>query len=550
MKKWTIIGNFFKKNGVLTLASFFTGFFYNIVTALIPISFGRFYEFNFGFSSHRLKLLKGMPFINTKEFNHFILFFIGLIFIRFIFEYANRYLISIIGERFAKDLRESLFAHQLSLNQKIYEEKGVGKYLLRYTGDFSSIKKYLTKGVLKFAQDILLILLLITVSISIHPEIGVIIAVFIFLAFTLLFFLNKILYKSSLVKRNTHSGFVSYLSKSLSKVLTIKAFNKATPITKRYNKRSLKLYKAGVAYQNIYTFIYAIVPMLTYLMIAAVMTYIHIKQNETTKIDQASLLILILVIITFLPIFRRVLKINVVWKLGNISFSKLFNIYNLDTESSKISTVKFRDLPISFHHIIYEEEQENALHFTIQPNSITLLKVSSSTSLASEIIKLLIKIHQPIEGSITVGNYEYENLPPKTIRKQIAAISPILLPLEGKTVFKAIAYNRKKETRQKAQAILNELQQFIPIQHHLSLDDKIGENSTLISQRQALLLMWCRLLLTKKRVFIIHDGLDGLNPELKNYLIQLLKTYKKRKTIVFIQKNKPTGITFQKEILF
>lgn len=547
MTKWNIINTFFKNNKGLAIMGFCTGFFYNIVTALIPISFGRFYEFNFGFSSHRLKLLKGLPFINAKEFNHFILFFASLICIRFVFEYINRYLIAKIGERFTKSLRENLFAHQLQINQNVYEEKGVGKYLLRYTSDFGSIKNYLTKGVLKFSQDIILILLLISVSVFINPFLGAIIAGCILVSFIFIFFLNKILYNASLKKRNTHSGLVSYISKALSSILTIKAFNKQRPIENRYNQRSTKLYKAGLGYQNIFSFISSIVPMLTYLMIALVMTYIYSIKDKTESVDQASLLILILVIITFLPIFRRVLKINIVWKLGNISFSKLLNIYALKTESRRTQNVTFKELPIQFNNVKWSENHR-VLNFTISPNQITSLNVPSSSSLASEIIKLIIKIHKPLGGQISVGEHSYSSLSEKTIRKQIAIISPAL-PLEGRTVFKAISYNRKAESKVKAQKILDELQQFVPVYDHVSLDDKIGENSSLLSEQQIQLLIWARALLTGKRVLILHHAFLNVNSELKKHLIKKINRLSKRKTILTIGEKKISNLNVQEEII-
>ena len=127
--KWQLIADFIKGNKLLAIVAFISGLFYNVIILLIPVSLGHFYEFNFGFSSHRLRLLESIIFINTESFNEFLAFFIGLILIRFVFEFINRYIISIIGERFAKNLREQLFEHQLHISTHIYDQKGIGKYL-------------------------------------------------------------------------------------------------------------------------------------------------------------------------------------------------------------------------------------------------------------------------------------------------------------------------------------------------------------------------------------------------------------------------------------
>ena len=191
--KWQLIAEFIKNNKSLVTIAFASGLCYNIIMLLIPVSLGRFYEFNFGFSSQRLKLLESMPFINTESFNEFLVFFIGLVLIRFIFEFINRYVISIIGERFAKNLREQLFEHQLHINTQIYDQKGIGKYLLRYSGDLKSIQNYMTNGLFRFSQDLILILILVVTISYINFNFGFIVAISIGISIFLLFFINNIL---------------------------------------------------------------------------------------------------------------------------------------------------------------------------------------------------------------------------------------------------------------------------------------------------------------------------------------------------------------------
>ena len=193
MTKWLLIKQFIRANVGTTLFALLTGLSYNILTALIPISLGRFYEFNFEMTSYRLKLLNGFPFINTSNFSHFFIFFIAIILLRFIFEFLNRYLIGIIGEQFAKSLREKLFAHQLKIVTPVYEEKGMGKYLLRYSGDLKSIQSYVTQGMFKFTQDVVLIGILLLVIAYYSMGITLIILGTIGVSFVLIYFMNILL---------------------------------------------------------------------------------------------------------------------------------------------------------------------------------------------------------------------------------------------------------------------------------------------------------------------------------------------------------------------
>ena len=545
--KWQLIANFITRNKLIVSIAFFSGLIYNIITLLIPISLGRFYEFNFGFSSHRLKLLKTVPFISTEKFSEFLLFFIGLVLIRFIFEYINRYVISIIGERFAKNLREKLFEHQLQINTSIYDQKGIGKYLLRYSGDLKSIQNYVTKGLFRFLQDLILIVILISAITYINLNFGFIVALFISIAVLLLFFINNILYSISVSRRNQRSAMLTFVNTRLRAILSIKAFNKYTPEKKRYNKRSDKLYHVGEKYQQVISLIQTIVPTITYLMLGLLMWYIYyLKTTDLAVFNSSEFLILILIIISFLPILRRTLRVSIIWKLGNISFQKLLNIFNLGAENkltykkSDLSSNKLFLKNVTFKYSSSRNFVFEGLNITILPKKTTLITGGSGTG-KNTFINLLLKIYNPTEGIIKFGKYNYNNLSEKTIRKNISVISDEY-PLYGRTVYEAIAYSRSKETEIKASKILKKLQHFENKKDKLELRDSIGDLGSKLTSGQKKILMYCRALLTNKPILIIDRPFEGLNIETKIHLQSILDSLRFKKTLLVLDLVTPKGL--------
>ena len=550
MTKWKFIKESIKENPGLAGLAVISGFCYNIFTVLVPIAIGRFYEFNFGFSSVRLKLFfSGFPFIDTDSFNAFLIFFIGIILIRFLFEYTNRYVIGILGERFSKSLREQLFAHQLRVLTPIYDEKGIGRYLLRYSGDLKSVQNYLTQGILRFAQDILLIAILLAVIGYYSIMMALIILGFIVCAFGFIFFMNLVLYRISVERRNRRSGMLSFVNNSLRSILSIKVFNKNVPFEHRYNKRSLKLLDIGVKYQHITALINAVIPFITYLMVGITMFYIYRLKNSGIDFDRSSFLILILLIISFLSIFRRILTVNIVWKLGNISFEKLIAVFMLKTESTSYKrSIKIYDEAIVFKNVVYKTElsnHESPLSLKIEPHSISFIKASAGSGKSLTFIKLLLKIYHPLEGVIYFGKYAADKLSERAIRKQITVVSS-KIPLDGNTVFEAISYSRDPEKRLQCEKALNELQQFVPKTQQLNLNSKIGEQSNLLNDSQKQLLLWCRALLTNKPIWILHFPFNFINENLKKHLLQIILNWEEKKTIIFIDEVIPEGLKVDK----
>ncbi len=545
--KWQLVYKFLKEDYLLVIITFISGLLYNIFTLLVPISLGRFYEFNFGFSSKRLKLLSDLPFINTNDFKSFLFFFFVLVFVRFIFEFINKYYISIIGEKFAKTLREQLFKHQLQLNTPIYDQKGIGKYLLRYSGDLKSIQNFVTKGVFRFSQDLFLILFLLITITYIDLNLGGILAISIGVSIIIIFILNNFLYAISVNRRNERSAMLTFVNTRLRAMLTIKAFNKDTPEEKRYNKRSKKLFDIGKKYQLTVSLIQSIIPMATYFMLAFLMSYVYfIKSNKDYIFNQSALLILILLIISFLPILRRTLRVSIVWRLGNISFKKLFLIFDLEAENDlafkkiNLSNKEINIKNISFKYPSTEIFVFNELNLTILPKKITTI-IGYSGSGKNTFIKLLLKIYIPTKGNIYYGKFDQKVISEKTIRKNIAIISNEF-PLYGKTVYEAIVYNRNEERKNKAIKILNQLQKFEDKNNRLDLFDSIGDLGSNLTNGQKKILLYARALLTNKPWLIIVNPFKDLNTMTIIHLKGILNSLKDKKTLVIIDSTFPKGL--------
>ncbi len=537
--KWEIIKSFGYKNIRLVVLTLSAGLCYNILTILIPISIGKFYELSFGFSSHRLAAFKFIPFMDAPDFNSFLIFFFALVLLRLLFEYLNRYGIGLVGERFSKTLRERLFKHQLQISMSVYSSKGIGKYLLRYSGDLKSIQNYIKNGLIRFIQDVILLSIVVLSIGYFDIHLGLIIAGCILFSSVLLWALNRALYKASLDRRNSRSGMLSFVNTRLRGIMALKAFNKYQPEEKRYKKRSDTLYGIGKRYTKIVALLQASIPAITYSMLGVIMFYVFSSSNSDNKtIEGASLLVLILLIISILPVLRRSLRVSIVWKLGNISFTKLIDIFDLPKENK----LSFEQMSLNQEEIVFKKvsyKYSNSarpvfkdLELSIPPNSTTLFQGKSGSG-KSTFVRLLLKLMSPSSGQVLFGNYCCSKLSEKTIRKNIAIVSKDF-PLYGRDVYEAIVYNRKESSKEKAKFLLDHLQQFEDEKNQLQLDSKIGDLASNLTSGQQKILMYCRALLTNKPILILEEPLKELNFKTQKLLLQMLTSIQGQKTLVLL----------------
>ncbi|MBC7920636.1 MAG: hypothetical protein H7Z75_06040, partial [Ferruginibacter sp.] len=138
--KRSILLRFFREHRLLSSTILLVGLLNNCITLLLPISVGKYYELVFGTDSSRTKALAFLGLNAGMTVPYFLAFFTGLIVVRGIFEFVEKYLTGMAAEFFAKDLRERLFSHQLIMDLAAHRKKEVGKYLMRYGGDLKSIR--------------------------------------------------------------------------------------------------------------------------------------------------------------------------------------------------------------------------------------------------------------------------------------------------------------------------------------------------------------------------------------------------------------------------
>jgi ABC-type multidrug transport system fused ATPase/permease subunit len=339
---------------------------------------------------------------------------------------------------------------------------------------------------------------------------------------------------------------LTFVNTRLRGILSIKAFNKHTPEIKRYKSRSKQLFELGKKYQNIVALIKSVIPMLTYLMLAAIMWYVHSIKTDGTAFNSSALLIVILLIISFLPILRRTLSVSVTWKLGAISFEKLLNIFELESEDKlPHNCINLTKKNIYFTDVTFKYSNSNTIVFEklnicLIPKTITVIKGRSGSG-KNSFCNLLLKIYKPTKGQITFGDLNFETLSERTIRKNITVVSHNF-PLYGRTVYEAIAYNRKIEREPLVINMLKDMQQFEDEENKLIFDDKIGDLGNLLTNGQKKILMYCRALLTNKHWMIIDQPFRDLNDRTIDYIKTVLNKLKNKKGIIILDTNSPKGL--------
>ncbi|MBA3648449.1 MAG: ABC transporter ATP-binding protein [Chitinophagales bacterium] len=550
--KRKLIIEFFQRNKLVVVFTFLANIISSLLNVLIPLSIGRFYQLVLHDNSVKGKLFNALH-ISLHSVSDFFLFFILIIIAKSLITFVEKFFTGMIGERFSRDLRELLFKTQLSQSVAINQIKPTGKYLLRYSGDLLFIQHFITKGVIQFTGDVIFMLASVAVLFSINATLTLIMLAGIAVACTTIILLNKKVRMATLNRRNQRSTLLGFVANRMQAFLTIKSFNREVPEETQYNKKSAKLYGFGITYWKIYSVIQALLPLLMFGTLTVLLYFVSLKREvKPYGINRGDVLDFVLLFLYMQGVIKRILKANMVWNMGNVSFTKLLRILNLAGERKsgdrEIAEISGR---ISFENVCFQYPNADQpilknISFTIEPATITFIKGKQSSG-KSTIMKMIQGIYQPTSGKIFLDQYDYDLITPNTVRRNIAIVSDEA-PLIGNTVFKAVSYSRADEKRVRASQWLQRLNFNVAETEAENLDYHLDDFGKNLSAGQRKQLIFARALMTRKKILLLDEAFDDLDPESKKIIVERINKQKRKRTMIIAANNLPDELEIDQVI--
>ncbi|HMN91114.1 MAG TPA: ABC transporter ATP-binding protein [Saprospiraceae bacterium] len=482
----------------------------NCTVLLLPLVIAQTYALLFDFQSARGRLLEkaGLPW--GHSFWQWIAILSGLILLKALLDLWRIRKRGELSESFLYQIRQRLFLHQLRMDIRQYEERGSGRYLLRFSGDLSSVQRYLMKGILQFAADIALIIMGLLLVLWLDWRLSSIVILSLAALSLIVRMLNRRIGVLEMQRRDQKSALLAFINLRLLNVASLKAFNRETPERQRFDKRAMKIKKLGFRYHRQAAWLETVIPLVLYGMLAMVFLCIYHWKQIGYIFDFDSVFAIVLLLVSWRSTFNRLLRIGLVWKKGNISLQKVARLLQQPIEPNlQKSEVSLTDEPLhatNLRLIFGEKILFDQLNFTLRSGETGFVEGETGAG-KSALVKLLAGLYRPDAGALRFGDYDFSTVHPKSLRRQIAFVSNAL-PLYGRTVGEAIAYSPRH--RQRAQRVFEQWQQLFPALQMIDFQTPLRESGRL-SASQLQLIQWLRALLTKKPFLILDEPFRDLD---------------------------------------
>ena len=454
-----------------------------------------------------------------------------------LFDYLSAVTWRGISQDIEHSLRTETFENVLSLDMKYFENKSSGRLMAILNDDVNQLERFLDTGANKLLQTATTVIVIGGTFLYISP----LIATFAFIPIPIIIF-GSFKFTSTIAGRyerirESIETLNSNLSNSISGILNVKSFTREIKELERIETSSSEVKSANYhAIKLSAAFIPIIRVAILFGFTATLLIGGFLALDGEIKVATYSVLLFIT---------QRLLwpltELGDTFDLYQRAMASFNRIFSLKNESSEIGNgdVEFKKLEnkielkdVSFSYV----ENFNVLNnvdLTINAGQTTAI-VGSTGSGKSTSIKLLLRLYEINNGSISYDSNSLKDIELSSLREKIGLVSQDVFLFEG-SVIENIAYGdlNASESEVWNAAQKSEADEFI---NNLPKKEKtiVGERGQKLSGGQRQRISIARAILKNPEILILDEATSSVDNETEAAIQRSLDILKKDRTVIVI----------------
>ena len=454
-----------------------------------------------------------------------------------LFDYLSAVTWRGISQDIEHNLRTETFENVLSLDMKYFENKSSGRLMAILNDDVNQLERFLDTGANKLLQTATTVIVIGGTFLYISP----LIATFAFIPIPIIIF-GSFKFTSTIASRyesirESIETLNSNLSNSISGILNVKSFTRETKELDRIESSSNEVRSANYhAIKLSAAFIPIIRVAILFGFTATLLIGGFLALDGEIKVATYSVLLFITQRLLW-PLTESGETFDL-YQRAMASFNRIFSLKN---ESSEIGNgdIGFNKLEnkielndVSFSYVDNFNVLNN-VDLTINAGQTTAI-VGSTGSGKSTLIKLLLRLYEINNGSISYDSNDLKDIELSSLREKIGLVSQDVFLFEG-TVIDNIAYGdlNASESEVWNAAQKSEADAFI---NNLPQKEKtiVGERGQKLSGGQRQRISIARAILKNPEILILDEATSSVDNETEAAIQRSLDILKKDRTVIVI----------------
>jgi ATP-binding cassette subfamily B multidrug efflux pump len=455
---------------------------------------------------------------------------------------VGQYIVMRFGRRFEFHTRKKLFGHFTTLSENYYSKHGVGQLLSYVINDVTAVRESISMGLNQTTNAVILILsVIVMMSVSSIPFYLIVICVLPMLTIPfLVVYLGPSIRKRSTKVQESLARMTESAEEQFGGIRVTKKFAVEPIMRNRFGQTVDQIVVNQMLLVRLSSLFQALLPFLGALsLIISILFGGYLTIHKTITLGNfVSLTLYLRMMVTPLQQIGNVIN---TMQRARASLDRLNSLLGVKVDIQLAANAKTLDLQSADIHIrgltfSYPDSNQAALqdlHLTIKRGK-TVGIIGKTGSGKTTLVKLLLRVYDPPEGTIIFGSDDIRDATLESLRNQIAYV-----PQDGflfsTTIRDNIAFhNREKafeaiETAARQAQIYNSIMEFPE-----KFDTKLGERGVTLSGGQRQRTSLARGFLKNAPILIMDDSVSAVDAVTETKIIENLRLSRKNKTTLII----------------
>ena len=387
-----------------------------------------------------ISLLKKEPstlgFLKTVELPTGLAMLSGLLLVTVLFRFGLQswqgFLVTKVGQQITTDIRNDLFRHVLSLAAQFFDRTPVGRLITRLTSDVEALGDVFATGAIGIVSDLFSILAIVVTMFTIQADLALLLVLLLVPVSVLIWYFQYEYRKANYKARDELSGLNSMLQENLSGISVVQLFRREqfnSQLFRDNNERYVKQVDRTIFFDS------AVSATLEWIGLIAIAGVLWLGGtrilNETLTFGTLSTFILFAQRL-FNPLQQLAEKFTSI-QSGFTAVERINDLLSQPvdirdavkpqslpqaTATRALGEVVFKDVSLAYKDKDYVLKN---LNFTIEPGEKVAI-VGPTGAGKSSIIRLLCRLYEANEGSITVDGVDVKDIAQGELRRYVGVI--------------------------------------------------------------------------------------------------------------------------------
>lgn len=298
------------------------GWLASLSTFFLSLMVGWFYDLKFQEGISKTALLTKFG-LEIQSMELFFLIMAMIIILKFGLQFAERVGINRAADTFIYQITGRLYRKQIHWEPEVFEARPFGKYLLRYSGDMTSIRGMLINGIHRGIRDGLFLASGLILLLWINSTWTLWLLSLALIGIPAFLYLDKKQLSTIPEKRNSKNELLNYVTTSFSKQRAVFEKGNSEYNFRGFRRRNKRHLAASNHYQKWDSLRYSLINVTGPILIALLLGILHFSAASSTP---GELLTFLLVLAALIPAFRSIIKAPNLIQKGMISLNKIENL--------------------------------------------------------------------------------------------------------------------------------------------------------------------------------------------------------------------------------